>query len=100
MREACTTFAGGTLKAAASRGLPATFSIPIEIRDVAGTFANLQDRRHLADYDRTERFRRSEVLALIDQVELALETFAGLPPSTEKHFFLVCLLTWNTLAGR
>jgi hypothetical protein len=100
MKQACKAFAGGTLKAAVAKGLPAAFSIPTEIRDLAGTFTDLQERRHLAEYDRTERFRRSDVLALIDQVETALDTFAGLAPSIEKKFFLVCLLAWSTLAGR
>jgi hypothetical protein len=41
MRQACASFAGGTLKAAVAKGLPASFSIPIELRDVAGTFVDL-----------------------------------------------------------
>jgi uncharacterized protein (UPF0332 family) len=100
MKQACTAFAGGTLKAAVAKGLPATYSIPIDIRNVAGKLIDLQERRHLADYDRTERFRRSDVLALIDEAETALNTFLGLESSIEKKFFLACLLAWNTLAGR
>jgi hypothetical protein len=100
MRQACTAFAGGTLKAAVAKGLPASFSIPIAIRDLAATFTALQERRHLADYDRTELFLRSDVLAQIDQAEAALDLYAGLPPSITKQFFLACLLAWSTLAGR
>lgn len=99
MKQTCTAFAGGVLKTAVSKGLPSTFSIPLEIRDAAGAFLRLQQWRHLADYDRTERFRRSDVLTLIDQVEAILNTFVGLPSSIEKKFFLICLLAWNTLAG-
>src|SRR4051812_11723339 len=58
MKQACTAFAGGTLRASVAKGLPASFSIPTEIRDLAGTFMEAQERRHPADYDRTERFRR------------------------------------------
>jgi len=100
MKQACTAFAGGTLKATVAKGLPATFSIPIDIRNLAGKLIDLQERRHLADYDRTERFRRSDVLALLDEAETTLDTFLSLESSIEKKFFLVCLLTWNTLAGR
>ena len=100
MKQACTAFAGGTLKASVAKGLPATFSVPRAIRILAQVFIDMQDQRHLADYDRTERFYRSDVLALIDQAETALDTFAALSLSIEKKFFLVCLLAWNTLAGR
>jgi hypothetical protein len=100
MKQACTAFAGGTLKAAVAKGLPAAFSIPPEVRRLAGTFTALQERRHLADYDRTEYFRRSDVLAEINQAETALNTFMGLPPSVTKRFFLACPLAWSTLAGR
>jgi hypothetical protein len=100
MKHACTAFAGGTLKAAVAKGLPAAFAIPTQIRHVAETFVSLQEWRHLAEYDRTEHFRRSDVLTLIDQAETGLDTFLGLAPSIEKNFFLVCLLAWSNLAGR
>jgi hypothetical protein len=100
MKQACTAFAGGTLKATVAKGLPAGFSVPLEIRILARAFIEMQEQRHLADYDRTERFRRSEVMILIGRVETTLDTFAALSPSIEKKFFLVCLLAWNTLAGR
>lgn len=100
MKQACAAFAGGTLTATVAKGLPAAFSIPIEIKILARAFADLQDKRHLADYDRTERFRRSDVLMLIDQVETTLNAFAELPSSIEKKFFLICLLAWNARAGR
>ncbi|MFO0842980.1 MAG: hypothetical protein U0797_11390 [Gemmataceae bacterium] len=100
MRQACAAFAGGTLKAGVAKGLPATFAVPDELKVLARTFVEVQDQRHAADYDRTERFRRSDVLTLVDQAEAALAAFAGLPTSGEKKFFLVCLLAWGTLAGR
>ena len=62
MKEACKSFGGGTLKKGVAKGLPAGFAIPAEIRDLAETFVELQERRHLADYDLTERFKRSDVL--------------------------------------
>lgn len=62
MKEACKSFGGGTLKKGVAKGLPAAFGIPREIQDLATTFVDLQDKRHLADYDLTERFKRSNVL--------------------------------------
>jgi hypothetical protein len=57
-------------------------------------------RRHLADYDLTERFKRSDVLMLITQVKNRIEDFINLPSSTEKRFFLACLWAWKDLANR
>jgi hypothetical protein len=100
MKQACAAFAGGTLKAAVAKGLPPAFSVPVEVRKLADTFVDLQEKRHAADYDRTESFRRLDVLALVEDVEANLNAFAGLATSSEKKFFLVCLLAWTTLAGR
>jgi uncharacterized protein (UPF0332 family) len=100
MKQACAAFAGGALKAAVAKGLPAAFSIPLEIRRVARAFIDSQDQRHMAEYDRTEGYHRSDVLALIDQGEAAWDPFENLAMSMEKKFFLVCLLAWSNLAGR
>jgi hypothetical protein len=63
-------------------------------------FVDLQDNRHLADYDLTERFKRSEVLATIADVREDIENFTNLAPSNEKRFFLACLWAWKELANR
>lgn len=100
MKEACKSFSGGTLKKGVAKGLPAGFVVPIAIRDLATTFVNLQDRRHAADYDLTERFKRSDVLVLIGHVEGRIQAFNTLASSTEKRFFLACLWAWKDLANR
>jgi hypothetical protein len=51
MKDACKSFGGGALKKGVAKGLPAGFTVPAEIRGLAGTFVDLQDNRHLADYD-------------------------------------------------
>jgi hypothetical protein len=71
-----------------------------EIRELASAFVDLQDHRHLADYDLTERFKRSDVLLLIAQVWRHIESFKNLAPSNEKQFFLACLWAWKELANR
>lgn len=100
MKEACKSFGGGSLKKGVAKGLPVGFVVPIAIRDLATTFVNLQDRRHAADYDLTERFKRSDVLVLIGHVEGRIQAFNNLASSTEKCFFLACLWAWKDLANR
>ncbi len=100
MKEACKSFGGGTLKKGAAKGLPATYATPIEIRELAATFVVLQDYRHVADYDLTERFKRSDVLLLINEVQRRIRAFTNLESSTEKRFFLSCLWAWKELANR
>jgi len=100
MKDACKSFGGGTLKKSVAKGLPATFAIPAEIRDLASTFVVVQDTRHAADYDLTERFEQSDLLFLIRGVEDGIRAFAALPASNEKRFFLACLWAWKDLANR
>ena len=100
MKDACRSFGGGTLKRSVEKGLPVGFTIPGEIRKLAGTFVDLQEKRHLADYDLTERFKRSEVLAVIAEVRKDIENFTNQAPSNEKQFFLACLWAWKELSNR
>jgi uncharacterized protein (UPF0332 family) len=100
MKEACKSFGGGTLKKGVAKGLPAGFAIPPEIRELAETFVDLQDWRHVADYDLTERFKRSDVLSLVNEVERRIQAFTQLASSNEKRFFLACLWAWKELANR
>jgi hypothetical protein len=55
---------------------------------------------HLADYDLSERFKRSEVLAVVEQVETVIAQFDAAPATDGRQFFLACLLSWKSLAGR
>jgi uncharacterized protein (UPF0332 family) len=78
VNEACVSFRGGTLKSAVAKGLPASFTIPLEVKDIASPFALAQELRHSADYDRTERFARSDVLLLVDQIEAVINDLCGI----------------------
>lgn len=104
MKDACTSFAGGTLKESVVKGLPrdsaGQYVIPREIRDMARTFAELQGKRHLADYDLTERFRKSEVMTLIQQAREHVERFRQLTESDVRKFFLASLWAWKDLKNR
>jgi uncharacterized protein (UPF0332 family) len=104
MKQACASFSGGTLKDAVIKGLPrdatGKYPIPKAIQNVAAAFAELQEKRHLADYDRSERFKRSDVLVLIEQAKDYVAAFSRLPVSDDKRFFLACLWAWKELTNR
>jgi uncharacterized protein (UPF0332 family) len=104
MKSACTSFAGGTLKDSVIKGLPrdaaGNYLIQKAIQDIASTFADLQEKRHLADYDRTERFKRSDVLTLIEEAKTSVAKFSELASSDDKKFFLACLWAWKELTIR
>ena len=76
------------------------YPIPVEIRSIAGTFVELQEKRHQADYDLTETFRRVEVLRLIEQTKTHVEKFRTLPVSDTRKFFLACLWAYKELKNR
>jgi hypothetical protein len=104
MKSACASFEAGSLPNSVSKPLPKNGQgqvlIEPEIRKLAFVFRDLQNMRHLADYDPSERFERSEVLSLIDAVEAGIRAFEGLAATDSRHFFLVCLLTWKEWLGR
>ncbi len=104
MKLACASFGGGTLKDAVIKGLPrnpsGNYPIPAAIQDLASAFLELQEKRNLADYDRRERFKRSDVLILIEQAKNYVVEFSKLPMSDDKKFFLACLWAWKELTNR
>lgn len=104
MRQACASFAGGTLKDSVIKALPrdAAGRYPIDafIREIARAFTDLQEQRTNADYDRNRRFKRSDVLVLIDKAKEATAKFSALTDSADKRFFLACLWAWKELASR
>ena len=76
------------------------YPIPVEIRSIAGTFVELQEKRHQADYDLTETFRRVEVLRLIEQTKTHVEKFCTLLVSDTRKCFLACLWAYKELKNR
>ena len=100
IKQACLSFSGGTLKSNVTKGLPKHFQIPVAIQELAATFLELQNIRHLADYDLTERFKRSDVIFRIERVGIRINSFDALPSTDEKKFFLACLWAWKELNNR
>lgn len=99
MKEACRSFSGGNLPASILPRLPAGFAVPTGLRRVARAFIELQEQRHLADYDLTENFTRDEVLSIVQQAERALTEFNNVGDPTKK-FFLSCLWAWKGIIRR
>lgn len=104
MKQACASFGGGTLRKSVTRGLPVdaagNYVIPQAIQKLAATFAELQEKRHVADYDLSERFNRRDVLLLIEEAKQHVESFSTLDQSDDRRFFLACLWAWKELANR
>lgn len=104
MKSACGSFSGTQLPDTVVKSLPknqdGNYPIPDPIKQISTLFKELQQKRHLADYDLSERFRRSEVLSLVQQVKQHIQAFTALPLSDDRQFFLICLLSWKELANR
>lgn len=59
---------------------------PAEIQDFANLFISMQEKRHKADYDPTERAYKSSVLLDIDQAQLAIKRFEAAPLKDRRAF--------------
>jgi hypothetical protein len=69
-----------------------------EIKLVAETFIELQQQRHLADYDPLQSFTRLKVLGIIDQADSAVSAWANIRNAPNANVFLTSLLLnnrWN-----
>ena len=104
MKLACKSFSGGTLKESVIKGLPrdanGNYPVDIEIQVMSLLFVELQEKRHVADYDRTDSFFRSEIITLNQRYKKGVDRFRQLPASDQRRFFLLCLMTWKELANR
>ncbi len=104
MKDACRSFAAGQLPQSVVGPLPkssaGSYVVLKPIQKISATFSYLQEERHLADYDLAKQFKRSDVLALIEQTAAHIEEFSSLSPSHDRQFFLLCLLTWKELRNR
>lgn len=59
---------------------------------VANAFFLAQQQRHIADYDSARTWYRSEVLSLIDLVELAFQSWRDIREEPEAQAYLFSLL--------
>ena len=73
------------------RGLT-THPLEVELTDVARIFVQLQEARHLADYDLAAVFDRDQVLNYVDKTQLAMEKWKAIKNTPNANVFLTALL--------
>ena len=61
-------------------------SFPDGLQEFGRTFATLQGRRHLADYDPDHPFSKSNVIADINNARTAIDRFRTTPTSARRDF--------------
>lgn len=98
MRESARRFAGGNITPKLVAGLDGLPLQP-ELVVVARIFLVLQQARHEAEYDRTARFTRHEVLRLSNQARRAFSNWRQVRKSLQADVFLAALLAHAQLRG-
>ncbi len=66
-------------------------SLPIEIRDFASLFVDLQDKRHRADYDPVADFYKSDVERLIVETRAVFGGFENADRRERRSFAALVL---------
>ena len=69
---------------------------PEEIRDFGQTFADLQSKRHLADYDPDHPVKKSQVVADINDARTAISRFLAAPANVRRDFAIHVLMKMRT----
>lgn len=90
MKDVCKSFANGSLQ----QSTKGAIALPLEaqLTSVASTFVELQEARHLADYDVTSRFDRATVLLLVRTAEQAFADWRAVRKRPNAKVFLAALL--------
>lgn len=68
--------------------------------ELAGTFVDLQEERHRADYDLSQTFGRTEVVSLCKRAEDVFAALDALRSDPVARLFAVLLLTGEELIRR
>ena len=71
-------------------------SFPQEMHDFGQTFAALQSKRHLADYDPDYPIRKSDVVADIDDARTAIDGFLAAQANVRRDFAIHILMKVRT----
>jgi len=88
MKEISEAVSKGTWKSWRTPRLP----IPIELQDIAKSFVNLQEVRHLADYDNTRIWTSTEAEARLDDARTAFQKWPKIQSDPAAHEYLLALL--------
>jgi hypothetical protein len=81
MQKACSTFASSGPLPAVIDAHYGSVVVPLELKAVAQSFADLQGARHDADYATHRGWTRTEALTEVERAERAFESWGVLSPS-------------------
>ena len=98
MKKVSAAFASGMLPQKLAPALGGSTISP-DLQRIARAFPILQERRHGADYDPLRLFRRSEVLTLVSQVELAIQLWPGVRDTPAGQLYMLALLVGEQIRG-
>lgn len=74
-------------------------TIPQELQDIAGTFVQLQQYRHRADYDTVQSYKRSQVSDYLDATESLFEDWRRVRSQPAAKMFLAILFAFRKIKG-
>jgi hypothetical protein len=82
------------------RALPNATRPPPDLLMVAGTFVQLQEQRHLADYSLGQPFLKADATLLVQQAEDAFVRWAAIREDKAAGLFLLLLLVGDRMKPR
>lgn len=92
MKDVCESFAqGGASNIPESTRHLISGSVEIEIKSLAALFVELQEARHLADYDHTASFIRADALQTIENIEKVFRDWHVIRNCANATVFLAAL---------
>jgi hypothetical protein len=71
------------------------YTTPADLKTVAKAFVDLQEARHKADYDLSQRFRRQEVLKYVQAARQAFEAWKWVRKTDDARLYLASFLLWK-----
>ena len=74
--------------------------LPAELVGVAERFVQLQEARHEADYDLSQRFVKQEAVNFVQKADEAFDFWTRVRREPAARCYLLCLLMWPRLQGR
>ncbi len=95
MKNVCEDLQTSTLSAKTRQQLRRN-AVSQHTRDFVGNFPDLQEKRHSADYDPTGRLLPSDVAALVDGAEVAIEAFERIDPDERADILALLMVRART----
>ncbi|HEX8610040.1 MAG TPA: hypothetical protein VF800_01980 [Telluria sp.] len=92
MKAVCASYASTQSRFPPQIASLLTFPLDADLQALAALFLELQERRHLADYDIASVFNRTDVLAQISALNVMFDKWARLRASANAKIFLADLL--------